>query len=111
MPRASADCFHADDSGQGVQHRTRDGRRAVAAFFSRCVPFDGAGRLVRRVAREARNQSGRRSVTLRLSVNTSGMKFRARLALALAVLLARSTVELPVELPRGIARRLARGRA
>jgi len=44
-----------------------------------------------------------------MSVNTSGMTLRARLALALAVLFARSAVELPVELPRGIARRLAMG--
>ena len=48
-------------------------------------------------------------MTLKMSVNTSGMTLRARLALALAVLFARSAVELPVELPRGIARRLAMG--
>lgn len=50
-------------------------------------------------------------MTLRLSVNVSGMTLRARLTLALAVLFASSAVELPVELPRELARRLARGRA
>jgi len=39
------------------------------------------------------------------------MPFRARLALALDVLFARSAITLLVELPRELARRLARGRA
>jgi len=50
-------------------------------------------------------------VTLRLSVNTSGLTLRSRVALALAVLFASSAISLPVELPRELARRLARGRA
>lgn len=66
---------------------------------------------MRRLARQAAWRAGATVVTLKMSVNTSGMTLRARLALALAVLFARSAVELPVELPRALARRLARGRA